>query len=167
MGLHSLLQGNFLLYLYISMRKEATKTVKCERLECWEIYEVCLWGGLSWHDKPTKSFEDRFRHSSNIKFITSTIWRAGITLSVYWLATGWTTEGSEFESLWGQEFSPLHIVQTCSGVHPTSYSMGTGGSFPRVKRSGREVYHSPSTSAEVKKSWVYMSTPYTPSWRSA
>jgi hypothetical protein len=33
--------------------------------------------------------------------------------------------GREFESLWGQKFSLLHIVQTGSGVHPTSYKMGT------------------------------------------
>jgi hypothetical protein len=30
----------------------------------------------------------------------------------------------------GQEFSLLHVVQTGSGVHPTSYPMGTGGLFP-------------------------------------
>jgi hypothetical protein len=41
----------------------------------------------------------------------------------------------------GQEFSLLHVVQTCSGVHPTSYTMGTGGSFPGVKRPGREADH--------------------------
>jgi hypothetical protein len=35
-----------------------------------------------------------------------------------------------FESREGQEFS-LHVVQTGSGVHPTSYPMGTGDSFPR------------------------------------
>jgi hypothetical protein len=52
---------------------------------------------------------------------------AGIAQSVQRLATGWTTEGSEFESRWGQEFSLLHVVQTGSGVHPTSYPMGTGG----------------------------------------
>jgi hypothetical protein len=39
------------------------------------------------------------------------------------------TKGSEFESRWGQEFSLLHVVQTGSGVHPTTYRMGTGGSF--------------------------------------
>jgi hypothetical protein len=27
----------------------------------------------------------------------------------------------------------LHVVQTGSGVHPTSYPMGTGGTFPGVK----------------------------------
>jgi hypothetical protein len=37
--------------------------------------------------------------------------------------------------------------------------MGTGGSFPGVKRQGREADHSPPTSAEVKKMWIYTSTP--------
>jgi hypothetical protein len=53
----------------------------------------------------------------------------------------------------------LHVVQTGSGVHPTSYPMGTGGSFPEVKRPAREADHSPPTSAEVKKTWFYTSTP--------
>jgi hypothetical protein len=35
-----------------------------------------------------------------------------------------------FESRQGQEFSLLHVVQNGSGVHPTSYPKGTGGSFP-------------------------------------
>jgi hypothetical protein len=35
----------------------------------------------------------------------------------------------------------------------------TGGSFPGVKRPGREADHSPPTSAEVKKMWIYTSTP--------
>jgi hypothetical protein len=43
----------------------------------------------------------------------------------------------------------------------------TGALSPGVKRLGREVDHSPPTSAEVKKMWIYTSTPHTPSWRSA
>jgi hypothetical protein len=51
--------------------------------------------------------------------------------------------------------------QTGSGVHPTSYPMSTGGSFPGVKRPWREADHSPPTSVEVKKMWIYTSTtPY-------
>jgi hypothetical protein len=53
----------------------------------------------------------------------------------------------------------LHVVQTGSGVHPTSYTMGTVDSFPGVKQPGREADHSPPTSAEVKKMWIYTSTP--------
>jgi hypothetical protein len=33
--------------------------------------------------------------------------------------------------------------------------MGTVGSFPRVKRPGRETDHSPPNSAEIKKTWIY------------
>jgi hypothetical protein len=49
---------------------------------------------------------------------------AGIAQSVLRLTTSWTTEGSEFESRYGQEFSVLHVVQTGSGVHSASYPMG-------------------------------------------
>jgi hypothetical protein len=65
----------------------------------------------------------------------------------------------EFESRQGKNFSLLHIVQTGSGVHPTTYKMGTGGAFPGIKRQGREADHSPPTIAEVKKMWIYTSTP--------
>jgi hypothetical protein len=36
-----------------------------------------------------------------------------------------------------------------------------------VKRPGRGADHSPPTSAEVKKMWIYTSTVRTSSWRSA
>jgi hypothetical protein len=45
--------------------------------------------------------------------------------------------------------------------------MGTGGSFPGVQRQGREADHSPVTSAEVKKMWIYNPLPHTSSWRNA
>jgi hypothetical protein len=61
---------------------------------------------------------------------------AGIAQPVWRLATGWTTEGSEFESQYGQEFPLLHVVQTGSWAHPASYPMDTEGSFPRGKAAG-------------------------------
>jgi hypothetical protein len=36
----------------------------------------------------------------------------------------------------GQEFSLLHVFQTGSGAHPTSYPMGTGGPFTGGKVAG-------------------------------
>jgi hypothetical protein len=72
---------------------------------------------------------------------------------------GWTTEGSEFESRWGQEFSLLRVVQTGSGVHPTSYPMGNGEFSPGVKRQGHEADQFLPTRAEVKKIGIYTSTP--------
>jgi hypothetical protein len=49
-----------------------------------------------------------------------------------WLRAG-RPRGQSSESRLGQEFSFLHIVQTDSGAHPASYTMGTGGSFPEGK----------------------------------
>jgi hypothetical protein len=55
-----------------------------------------------------------------------------------------------------------------TGAHPASYPMGTRGSFIGVKRPGREVYHSPPSSAEVKECVeLYLHSPKTPSWRGA
>jgi hypothetical protein len=62
-----------------------------------------------------------------------------------------------------EEFSLFHVVQTGSGVHRSSYSMGTGtgtgGSFPGVKRPGHEDDHSYPAIAEVKKKWIHTSAP--------
>jgi hypothetical protein len=57
----------------------------------------------------------------------------------------------EVRSPTGTDFSSSPCVQTGSGVHPASYPMGTGGSFPGGKaRPGRDADHSPPSSAEVK-----------------
>jgi hypothetical protein len=53
-------------------------------------------------------------------------------------------------SVGAKEFSSILCVQTGSGAHPASCTMGTGGPFPRGKaRSGRDADHSPLSSAEV------------------
>jgi hypothetical protein len=43
---------------------------------------------------------------------------------------------SVFESRYKQDFIPLHVVYTASGVHPEAYAMGTGSSFPGSKGAG-------------------------------
>jgi hypothetical protein len=50
---------------------------------------------------------------------------------------GWMAEGAEFKSLYGKDFSPLHVV----------------------KRPGHEADHSPPTRVEVKNTWTYTFTP--------
>jgi hypothetical protein len=55
--------------------------------------------------------------------------------------------------------SLLDVVQTGSGAHPASYTIGTDALFPGVKRPRREADHSPPVSAEVKNTWVYTSIP--------
>jgi hypothetical protein len=59
----------------------------------------------------------------------------------------------------GEVTNFIHVVETDSVTHPTSYTMGTGGSFLGVKRPGREADHSPRASAEVKQMWIYTCTP--------
>jgi hypothetical protein len=49
------------------------------------------------------------------------------------------------------DFSSNLCVQTGSGAHPASCTMGTGGTFPGGKaRPGRDADHSPPYYAEVK-----------------
>jgi hypothetical protein len=49
-----------------------------------------------------------------------------------------------------EDFASSLCVQTGSGAHPASCTMGTGGPFPRGKaRPGRHADHSPLSSAEV------------------
>jgi hypothetical protein len=49
-------------------------------------------------------------------------------------------------------------VQTGSGAHPASYTMGTG-SFPGVKWPGRGVDHPPHLAPKLMKEYRYNSTP--------
>jgi hypothetical protein len=49
-----------------------------------------------------------------------------------------------------EDFSSSLCVQTGSGAHPASCTMGTRGPFPGGKaRTGRDADHSPPSSAEV------------------
>jgi hypothetical protein len=49
-----------------------------------------------------------------------------------------------------KDYSSNLCVQTGSGAHPASCTMGTGGPFPGGKaRLGRDADHSPPSSAEV------------------
>ena len=71
-----------------------------------------------------------------------------MSLSSVGIATRCELDGPGIESRWGARFS-AH-VQTGSGAHPVSYTMGTG-SFPGIKRPGRGVDHPLPPSAEVKE----------------
>ena len=75
------------------------------------------------------------------------------------IATRYGLDGPGIESRWGASFSAP--VQTSPGVHPDSYTLGTG-SFPGVKRPGRGADHPPPIfSAEVLKMVeLYLYLPY-------
>jgi hypothetical protein len=68
-----------------------------------------------------------------------------------------------------EDFSSSLCVQTGSGDHPASCTMGTRGPFPGGKaRPGRDADHSPPSSAEVKKEQeLYLLSPHAPPWRVA
>jgi hypothetical protein len=57
-------------------------------------------------------------------------------------------------------FSSSLCVQTGSGAHPASFTMGTGGPFPGDKaRPGRDADHSPHLVPRSSMSRSYMSSP--------
>jgi hypothetical protein len=56
-------------------------------------------------------------------------------------------EGRRSNPCGRKEFS---LIQTGSGAHPASSTMGTGSLFPGVKRPGRGVDHPLPSSAEVR-----------------
>jgi hypothetical protein len=73
---------------------------------------------------------------------------SGSIVSDYWLddrAIGVRTPAI------AKDFSCSLFVQTGSGAHPASCTMGTGGPFPGDKAlPGRDAYRSPPSSAEVE-----------------
>jgi hypothetical protein len=73
-----------------------------------------------------------------------------VAQSVQRLTTDWT-DGVRSPTE-AEDFSSNLCVQTGSGAHPASCTMGIGGSFPGGKaRPGHDADHSPPSSAEVKK----------------
>jgi hypothetical protein len=60
-----------------------------------------------------------------------------------------------------KNFFLLHIVQTgCAPPRPQPPIQWIPGALSSgVKRPGREAEHSSATSAEIKKMWIYTSTP--------
>jgi hypothetical protein len=66
------------------------------------------------------------------------------------IAAGLRAGRPRFDSWQGlRSFSALHRVQTGPGAQPASNRMGTGSSFPVVKRPGREADQSPPSSVEM------------------
>jgi hypothetical protein len=92
------------------------------------------------------------------------IWRPSIPHNEFGIALGYR---DRFLAGAGN-FSLHHRVQNGAGTHPASCPLGTGGSFPGIKRPGREADHSPPSSATVKECVeLYLHSPNSPSWRGA
>jgi hypothetical protein len=59
-----------------------------------------------------------------------------------------------------RDFSSSLCVQTGSGAHPVSCTMGTGGPFPGGKaRPGRDADHSPQLVPRSRMSTSYSTSP--------
>jgi hypothetical protein len=98
---------------------------------CFKFWKVCAW----WVPRELKNHEKINRMGLSLQYL---LWYAN-----------------------EENMLSSNVTGEKSGVHPTPYRMGTRGSFPGVKRQGREADHSPPTNAEVKKMWIYTSTlPY-------
>jgi hypothetical protein len=79
--------------------------------------------------------------------------RPGVAQAVQCLTTDWTTGRSRFDIRERQkDFFPNLCVQTGSGAHPASCTMGTGGPFPGGKaRPEHDADHTPSSAEVINK----------------
>jgi len=59
-----------------------------------------------------------------------------------------------------RDFSVLQNVQTGSGAHPASCSLGTGVLSWGLKWLGHYINHRPPSSANLKNEWSYTSSPF-------
>jgi hypothetical protein len=65
------------------------------------------------------------------------------------VVSGYGTTGRDPRQ--GQRIFPQACVQTGTGAHPASCTMGTGGRFPGSKaQPGRDADYSPPSSAEFE-----------------
>jgi hypothetical protein len=125
--------------------------VQINRTQCWirhywpPLYKQVNWAdyrqGAAWMHLSSISIKfvmnsaERRKWSSSYK-LENTHYRhgAGVAQSIQRLATGLDDRVIGVRGLIGSRifsFSILHVVQTVSEAHPTSYPIGTGGSFPR------------------------------------
>jgi hypothetical protein len=75
-----------------------------------------------------------------------------------WLRAG-QTRGCSSSPGGGKNFCLSMLSRPALGPTQSPTQWVLGAFSPGVKRPGREADHSPPFSAEVKKSWVYTSTP--------
>jgi hypothetical protein len=75
------------------------------------------------------------------------------------LVTGRTAEGFEFESRRVKNFHSSTLPRSALGISQPPIHWVPRALCPEEKQQVREADHSPPTSAEVKKTWTYTSTP--------
>lgn len=72
-------------------------------------------------------------HKNKFTFTPAYQLQAEIPQPLWRLAMGRTTDGSDFEYQYGQEFYLLLVIQTGSGVHPHHIQWELGGPFSLYK----------------------------------
>jgi hypothetical protein len=139
-------------------------------------FSVYLWtsllcvdsGHMVWHialyvmaqyDKPRRGVQIQKSHSRNgfpmCIISVAKVWK---------LNTSWDSSVSIVTRLWtGWIWFNSHI-QSSSGAHPASYTMGTGESFPRVKWPGLEADHSPNLLPRLRIHGDVSPVPHASSW---
>jgi hypothetical protein len=87
--------------------------------------------------------------SSNYRTFYGQMWAGYLSQYSVWLRTTAGRSGFDPRQRW-KDFSSILCVQTGSGAHPASCTMGAGGLFRGDKaRPGRDADHSPPSTAEV------------------
>jgi hypothetical protein len=146
MGLHGLEQGYlYLIYIYICIGPRGTSVSR------WLHYGVCRVQPPAHEDSSVPDFStqkgEEISFSETSVHTRSTqrhipedvILQFSSYLFTYQLHSPKTNH--KVSSIWKEtnHINTTTTVQTGSGVHPISYTMGTGGSFPGVKRPERET----------------------------
>jgi hypothetical protein len=133
-------------YIIIKTSFPANVVIIVRKKDCYYSYVHKLkYCRCSWQNRPT-----------NGKTLTHEVysWRNGcsrFSVGLLRAATGWMNGRSRFDPRQGPRiFSSSLCVQTGSGAHPASFTMGTASPFPGDKaRPKRDANHSPPSSAEV------------------
>jgi hypothetical protein len=144
------------------------KETKCGKMQsnrCAHVFQMCCW--FTYIFDPIAEYIFRklliliiisYNWMLNITYLN--LAGTGIAQSVYQLATGLMAGGFESSSpgrgriILLSVSSRLILGATRCPIHWVPGTLSTGVKQPRC-----EADHSPSTSAEVKKTWIYTSTP--------
>jgi len=119
----------------------ASEYLRCRCIRCFERGQDCLIPG-----PPNLAVQYFIFLNPSYSFCTHLVFceLGGIVD----MTTGFELEGPGIESQWRRDFSAA--VQTGLGIHPASCRMGTG-SFPGVKRPGRDFNRPPYLVLRSKK----------------
>lgn len=145
---------NFVSRNFLVIRRTTLQCAEYEVFTVWELVTRYFKGASFWiilHGLPRNNLMKVILHT-DIK---------SVVCMVPSLRTGWTRFRIQAREKYFSLFSETSRLSLRPNQPPIN---GHRGSFQVVQRPGRNVYRWPPSSAEVKKTWSYASTP-TPSWR--